>query len=79
MKELLGLGIVGWWVIGFIGAGMEFAHAQREWPSIAERGRAQDRFLALACSLFGPINLAIALLICDWNHGWMNPFGRGRP
>jgi hypothetical protein len=73
------IGIIFWLILGFIGSGMEFAHAQREWPDIAAKGRAQDRFRALFAALFGPLNLLISLIICDWNHGWLNPLGSVRP
>ena len=79
MSTLAIIETIVWLLLGFAGSGMQFAHYEREWPSIAEEGRAQNRFRCIMWILAGPLNLLASLVVCNWNHGWLNPFGRIRP
>ena len=79
MSTLAIIVTIVWLLLGFAGSGMEFAHFEREWPSIAQKNRAQRRFISIMWILAGPLNLFASLVLCDWNHGWLNPFGRIRP
>ena len=68
--------VVLWVVFGLLTTLSSYAFAQREWPSLAERGRVNDSFLSIFIGLSGPFGLlgiAYASLVVSGTH----PFKHG--
>ena len=61
---------IGWAVCGFLAYGRTLAYFQRNWPDIADKGRAADIYKACLMAVIGPIGLVIAMLLSD-SHGFM--------
>ena len=65
----LAIGLVIWAVCGFLAYGMDLAHFQKKWPSLADEDRDRDRRRALFTALCGPLGLVASLIHC--RHGFM--------
>jgi len=67
--EILVLITIFWIVCGVFGYGVEFARAQGNWPTLAERDYNKDRKFALFVGILGPIGLISVLLLGGTKHG----------
>ena len=69
--KLLAL-ILCWLLCSIIAAGLLFAHAQTEWPSLAKQDYRSDLGWAILMSLYGgPMTLVVAFFMTGFaRHGW---------
>jgi hypothetical protein len=64
-----------WIGCGVAAAGIGFAHAQRNWPSIRRYSFHSDVLCSFLVSLSGPVGLVACLLFTGRaKHGWLWPW-----
>lgn len=62
--------IAGWLICSVLSYGILFAHAQREFPFIAERDYRKDMAFSMALGLFGPFILVASIFLTGFaQHG----------
>lgn len=68
-----------WYLIGaavlvafsFLGYGVVFAYFQKEYPVHAKTRESEDRKIAMATAMGGPLLVLSALIFCGTKHGLM--------
>ena len=69
MTTLIVLSAIVWVVCGVLAYGTYYAHYQREYPSMADISRDEDRWHAMIVGLSGPIGLIANWKILGFRHG----------
>lgn len=68
----LALALIGWAICGAYAYGTTLAYFQREYPTLADKDRREDRALAIAFFFGGPCSAIVAFFESGFNkHGWM--------
>lgn len=62
--------VIAWFILGFIGAGIEFAWYQATYPSIANEQYIDQKWDSYVFALMGPANLLLCLYLYGTKHGF---------